>query len=123
MQSNVKLGLSICEVKTRSVRTHRIKRKAVTQERRKNNKGLRYLYYSPSSIKRLKQISAKSGTCNTPGNTNRTGVHHFGRDMGCLRVNCVQTTQDRMRRALVMAVMNLGTTTMGLSMNFITKAE
>lgn len=104
------------------VSEHRLQRKAVTQERRKYNKGLRYLYYSPSSVKRLKQISAKTGTCNTPGKTNSTQVHNFGRDMGCLRVNCVEMTQERIRRTMVMVVMKLGSATMGLSMSYITKA-
>jgi len=122
MESNVKLGLSIWEVQTRGVRTHGLQRKAVTQEWRKYNKGLRYLYYSPSSVKRLKQISTKTGTSNTPGKTNSTQVHNFGRDMGCLRVNCVEITRDRIRRTMVMVVMNLGSTTMGLSMSCITKA-
>jgi len=122
MQSNVKLALSIWEAQTRGVRTHRLQRKAVTQEWRKYNKGLRYLYCSPISVKRLKQISAKTGTCNTPGKTNSTQVHNFGRDMGCLRINCVQMTQDRKRRTMVTVVMNLGSTTMGLSMSCITKA-
>jgi hypothetical protein len=122
MQSNVKLGLSIWEVQTRDVRTHRLQRKAVTQEWRKYNKGIRYLYYSPSSVKRLKQISANTGTCNTPGKTNSIQVQNFGCDMGCLRVKCVETTQDRIRRTMVMVVMNLGSTTMGLPMSCITKA-
>lgn len=122
MESNVKLGLSIWEVQTRGGRTHGLQRKAVTQEWRKYNKGLRYLYYSPSSVKRLKQVSAKTGTSNTPGKTNSTQVHNFGRDMGCLRVNCAEITRDRIRRTMVMVVMNLGSTTMGLSMSCITKA-
>ena len=71
---------------------------------------------------RVKQISEKTGTCNTPGKTNRTQAHNFGRDMGCLRVNCVEMNQDRIRRTMVMVVMKFGSTTMGLSMSCITKA-
>jgi hypothetical protein len=52
----VKLGLSIWEVQTKGVRTHRLKTEAVTQDWRKYSKGLRYLYYSPSSVTRLKQM-------------------------------------------------------------------